>query len=323
MLFVKNMVFLDGAIATLAPDLDLFGRDRRDLDVLRPAHGERIAADLGMDRRRLPARPHRREGQLRRRRLGATTLTYRELQERREVIRDRLQKRGKPRASARPCGSSSPAARSTTTAGCPPTCPMATRLIMVKADGCVAIHADGGAYKPLNWMNAPNRLVEGDGEWTVTNPKGETLTITIDEVLSRHRPRPRRRPRPAEGRRRGPPPGAAGRRLPHARGRAAPRPPRVPHRHRPGRPALHATPRGGRWPSRSSDAARSTASSSSPATSSSSTATRCSARCAACSWPRSIKPQAKAAGRRPRHRLGRGRLRRAPGHRAQAQTSLF
>jgi len=62
--------------------------------------------------------------------------------------------------------------------------PMATRLIMVKADGCVAIHADGGAYKPLNWMNAPNRLVEGEGGWVVTNPKGETLTITLDEVLS-------------------------------------------------------------------------------------------------------------------------------------------
>ncbi len=62
--------------------------------------------------------------------------------------------------------------------------PRANRLIMVKADGCVAIHADGGAYKPLNWMNAPNRLVEGDGEWTVTNPKGETLTITLHEVMS-------------------------------------------------------------------------------------------------------------------------------------------
>jgi len=61
--------------------------------------------------------------------------------------------------------------------------PTATRLIMVKADGCVAIHADGGAYKPLNWMNAPNRLVEDDGRWVVTNPKGETLTITLDEVL--------------------------------------------------------------------------------------------------------------------------------------------
>ena len=33
--------------------------------------------------------------------------------------------------------------------------PSAVRLVMVKADGCVAIHADGGAYKPLNWMNAP------------------------------------------------------------------------------------------------------------------------------------------------------------------------
>ena len=62
--------------------------------------------------------------------------------------------------------------------------PMATRLIMVKADGCVAIHADGGAYKPLNWMNAPNTLREEDGRWVVTNPKGETLTILLDEVLS-------------------------------------------------------------------------------------------------------------------------------------------
>ncbi len=62
--------------------------------------------------------------------------------------------------------------------------PMATRLLMVKADGCVAIHADGGAYKPLNWMNAPNRLEEVEGAWTVTNPKGETLRITLHEVLS-------------------------------------------------------------------------------------------------------------------------------------------
>ncbi len=62
--------------------------------------------------------------------------------------------------------------------------PLATRLIMVKQDGCVAVHADGGAYKPLNWMNAPNRLVEAAGEWTVTNPKGERLVITIDEILS-------------------------------------------------------------------------------------------------------------------------------------------
>ncbi len=62
--------------------------------------------------------------------------------------------------------------------------PMATRLLMVKADGCVAVHADGGAYKPLNWMNAPNRLTETDDRWVVTGAKGETLTITIEQVLS-------------------------------------------------------------------------------------------------------------------------------------------
>jgi RecB family endonuclease NucS len=62
--------------------------------------------------------------------------------------------------------------------------PNAVRLIMVKADGCVAIHADGGAYKPLNWMNAPNRLVEEPGRWTVTNDRGERLEITIDEVIA-------------------------------------------------------------------------------------------------------------------------------------------
>ncbi len=62
--------------------------------------------------------------------------------------------------------------------------PSATRLVMVKADGCVAIHADGGAYKPLNWMNAPNFLQEDGDTWTVTNPKGERLVITFEEVFS-------------------------------------------------------------------------------------------------------------------------------------------
>lgn len=70
--------------------------------------------------------------------------------------------------------------------------PEANRLIMVKADGCVAIHADGGAYKPLNWMNAPNTLVQQSADdaddglvrWVVTSPKKETLTITLHEVLS-------------------------------------------------------------------------------------------------------------------------------------------
>jgi endonuclease len=58
----------------------------------------------------------------------------------------------------------------------------AVRLIMVKADGCVAIHADVGAYKPVNWMNAPNTLREEEERWVVSNPKGETLTIELEEI---------------------------------------------------------------------------------------------------------------------------------------------
>ncbi len=62
--------------------------------------------------------------------------------------------------------------------------PEAVRLIMIKADGCVAIHADGGAYKPLNWMNAPNTVTEEEGRWLITNPKGESLNVEIHEILS-------------------------------------------------------------------------------------------------------------------------------------------
>ena len=89
--------------------------------------------------------------------------------------------------------------------------PMATRLIMIKADGSVLIHADsgtkplnwmppgsrmaieplqesgsydGGSYKPLNWMSPPCRLTEEPGRWSVTNKGGETLAITITEVIS-------------------------------------------------------------------------------------------------------------------------------------------
>ena len=60
--------------------------------------------------------------------------------------------------------------------------PSATRLVMVKADGCVAVHADGGAYKPLNWMNAPNTLTDDGDVWTVLNPKGERLIIEFGDV---------------------------------------------------------------------------------------------------------------------------------------------
>lgn len=61
--------------------------------------------------------------------------------------------------------------------------PEATRLIMVKADGTLAIHSDGNASKPLNWMIAPNVLEIRDDHWEVTNSKGEKLVIRIHEIL--------------------------------------------------------------------------------------------------------------------------------------------
>jgi RecB family endonuclease NucS len=61
--------------------------------------------------------------------------------------------------------------------------PEATRLIMVKADGTLAIHSDGNASKPLNWMVAPNTVEVFGDRWEVSNGKGERLTITIHEVL--------------------------------------------------------------------------------------------------------------------------------------------
>ena len=66
--------------------------------------------------------------------------------------------------------------------------PLATRLLLVKADGSVLVHADGGSYKPLNWMSPPCTLREdvdetGAGTWTVTNRADERLVITLEAVL--------------------------------------------------------------------------------------------------------------------------------------------
>jgi RecB family endonuclease NucS len=61
--------------------------------------------------------------------------------------------------------------------------PMATRLLMVKADGSVSVHADDRAYKPLNWMSPPCRIEEAPGVWRVVNKTGEELRIAIEEVL--------------------------------------------------------------------------------------------------------------------------------------------
>jgi hypothetical protein len=60
---------------------------------------------------------------------------------------------------------------------------MAQRLLMVKADGSVLVHSDGGSYKPLNWMSPPCWLIEEPGMWVVENKAGEKLIITLEEVL--------------------------------------------------------------------------------------------------------------------------------------------
>ncbi len=62
--------------------------------------------------------------------------------------------------------------------------PPALRLLIVKADGSVLVHSDGGSYKPLNWMSPPCRLAESASEWVVTGKSGETLTVHIEEALS-------------------------------------------------------------------------------------------------------------------------------------------
>ncbi len=62
--------------------------------------------------------------------------------------------------------------------------PSARRLLIVKADGSVLVHSDGGSYKPLNWMSPPCTLKEEDERlWTVTNKAGEQLVITLEEVF--------------------------------------------------------------------------------------------------------------------------------------------
>jgi RecB family endonuclease NucS len=73
--------------------------------------------------------------------------------------------------------------------------PLATRLLVVKADGSVLVHSDGGSYKPLNWMSPPCRLTvspPGDDaeavgvveEWTVQHAKtDDRLIVHLHEVL--------------------------------------------------------------------------------------------------------------------------------------------
>ncbi|XVX21382.1 endonuclease NucS [Actinomycetota bacterium] len=72
--------------------------------------------------------------------------------------------------------------------------PLATRLLLVKADGSVLVHSDGGSYKPLNWMSPPCAMAEVSPDedesaegvtsvWVVQNAKSEDrLRIRIHEV---------------------------------------------------------------------------------------------------------------------------------------------
>jgi endonuclease len=73
--------------------------------------------------------------------------------------------------------------------------PLATRLLVVKADGSVLVHSDSLSYKPLNWMSPPATFVEEEVDddrasagvqhlWRVTNAKtADMLVISIHEVI--------------------------------------------------------------------------------------------------------------------------------------------
>ncbi|WP_445258019.1 endonuclease NucS [Nocardioides aurantiacus] len=67
--------------------------------------------------------------------------------------------------------------------------PMATRVLMLKSDGSVLVHSDGGSYKPLNWMSPPCTVREGlseDGqvEWLVEAKSGDSLRILVEEIVA-------------------------------------------------------------------------------------------------------------------------------------------
>jgi len=65
--------------------------------------------------------------------------------------------------------------------------PESTRLLMLKADGSVLVHADAGGYKPLNWMTPPTVVEDGDGSIVVRKRAGRSedrLEIRIVEVLA-------------------------------------------------------------------------------------------------------------------------------------------
>ena len=65
--------------------------------------------------------------------------------------------------------------------------PEALRLLMIKSDGSVMVHADTGGFKPQNWMTPPTRVTETEGSIVVEKGSGkalERLEILIAEVIS-------------------------------------------------------------------------------------------------------------------------------------------
>jgi len=94
MLFVKDLLFLDGALGTLAPDVDMFGEITHVAEHMAKRHGERIAADVGVDPRGLEIDLTGVKASF-----GldesTPTITHRELQERRRIMRERFEKRRK------------------------------------------------------------------------------------------------------------------------------------------------------------------------------------------------------------------------------------
>jgi len=65
--------------------------------------------------------------------------------------------------------------------------PPALRLVLLKADGSIAVHCDARAYKPLNWMSPPCEIRERDGVLVAESPKGEVLRVELHEVIEDRR----------------------------------------------------------------------------------------------------------------------------------------
>src|SRR5262249_34530159 len=96
MLFVKNMMFLDGAIARLAPDLDILGEIQQVHTEIAQRHGARLAAELGID----PSLASEFDMNAMKAALGVPgveKLTYRDVQQRREIVRQRLEEKRRRR----------------------------------------------------------------------------------------------------------------------------------------------------------------------------------------------------------------------------------